>query len=113
MADRTAAAMRKEPTGSGCIIEDCREIVKDKDIVIHLAGKIGGIGFNREKPGEIFYHNLLMGAQLMEEARKANVKKLVLTHFYPECDLIDVKKQCKKEYGGNIILAKDFMKIKV
>jgi len=45
-------------------------------------------------------------------ATKANVKKLVLTHFYPECDNIDVRKQCSKEYSGNIILAKDFMTIR-
>ena len=45
-------------------------------------------------------------------ATKANVKKLVLTHFYPEADKVDIKKQCNKEYNGNIILAKDFMKIR-
>jgi len=46
-------------------------------------------------------------------ATKANVKKLVLTHFYPECDLFDIKQQCKKEYKGEIVLAKDFMTIMV
>ena len=46
-------------------------------------------------------------------AAKANVKKLVLTHFYPECDKVDIKKQCSKEFDGKIILAKDFMKINV
>ena len=45
-------------------------------------------------------------------AAKANVKKLVLTHFYPEADKVDVKEQCTKEFNGKIILAKDFMKIK-
>ena len=46
-------------------------------------------------------------------ATKANVKKLVLTHLYPECDKVNIKKQCSKEYKGNIVLAKDFMKIRV
>ncbi len=46
-------------------------------------------------------------------AAKANAKKLVLTHFYPECDLVDVKKQCSKEYKGEIVLAEDFMVIGV
>ncbi|MFH1642256.1 MAG: MBL fold metallo-hydrolase [Nanoarchaeota archaeon] len=46
-------------------------------------------------------------------AAKANVKKLVLTHMYPECDKVDVKKQCAKEFGGNIVLARDFMGMKV
>ena len=47
------------------------------DIVIHLAAKVGGIGANREKPGEFFYDNLIMGAQLMEEGRKNNIEKFV------------------------------------
>jgi GDP-L-fucose synthase len=47
------------------------------DIVIHLAAKVGGIGANRAHPGEFFYTNLIMGAQLMEEARLRNVEKFV------------------------------------
>ncbi len=46
-------------------------------------------------------------------ATKAKAKKLVLTHFYPECDAVDVKEQCKKEYKGNIVLAGDFMAFKL
>jgi len=46
-------------------------------------------------------------------ATKAHVKKLVLTHFYPECELVDIKKQCSKEYSGNIFLAKDFMRFEL
>jgi GDP-L-fucose synthase len=57
--------------------ENCVEIVRNADIVIHLAAKVGGIGLNREKPGELFYDNLIMGVQLMEEARKAGVEKFV------------------------------------
>lgn len=56
---------------------DCKKAVKDIDIVIHLAAKIGGIGFNKEKPGEIFYENALMGIQLIECARNAGVEKFV------------------------------------
>ncbi len=55
----------------------CRKIVKDKDIVIHLAAKVGGIGFNMAKPGEMFYDNVIMGAHLLEEARLARVKKFI------------------------------------
>src|SRR5258706_11469843 len=47
------------------------------DIVIHLAAKVGGIGFNQEKPGELFYDNLMMGSLLMEQARLAQVEKFV------------------------------------
>ncbi len=42
-------------------------------------------------------------------ASKAKVKKLVLTHFYPECDRHDLITPCRKEYDGPIILAEDLM----
>jgi GDP-L-fucose synthase len=56
----------------------CRMYDKMKpDIVIHLAAVVGGIGANREHPGEFFYKNLMMGVQLIEEARLRNVEKFV------------------------------------
>jgi GDP-L-fucose synthase len=47
------------------------------DIVIHLAAVVGGIGANREHPGEFFYKNLMMGVQLIEEGRKRDIEKFV------------------------------------
>src|SRR6266480_4553469 len=47
------------------------------NIVIHLAAVVGGIGANRERPGEFFYDNLMMGVQLMEIARQRGVEKFV------------------------------------
>lgn len=47
------------------------------NIVIHLAALVGGIGANRERPGEFFYDNLIMGAQLMEIARQRQIEKFV------------------------------------
>jgi GDP-L-fucose synthase len=57
--------------------DNCRQAVKDADVVIHLAARVGGIGFNRENPGTLFFENLMMGAQLMEEARLQGVEKFV------------------------------------
>lgn len=57
--------------------EDCKKAVAGQDIVIHLAAKVGGIGLNQEKPGELFYDNLVMGAHLMEAARQEGVEKFV------------------------------------
>lgn len=48
------------------------------DIIIHLAAVVGGIGANRENPGKFFYDNLIMGVQLMEQARVFGVEKVVL-----------------------------------
>jgi GDP-L-fucose synthase len=47
------------------------------DIVIHLAAVVGGIGANREHPGRFFYENLMMGIQLIEQARIRNIGKFV------------------------------------
>jgi len=47
------------------------------DIVIHLAARVGGIDANRRNPGRFFYDNLMMGVQLMEEARLKGVRKFV------------------------------------
>lgn len=55
----------------------CVKAVKNADIVIHLAAKVGGIGYNREHPAEMYYDNIMMGAQLMHEAWRAGVKKFV------------------------------------
>lgn len=47
------------------------------DTVIHLAARVGGIGANLERPGEMFYDNLIMGALTMEYARLFGVRKFV------------------------------------
>lgn len=47
------------------------------DVILHLAAAVGGIGANRENPGKFFYDNLIMGVQLMEQARLAGVGKFV------------------------------------
>jgi GDP-L-fucose synthase len=47
------------------------------DIVIHLAAVVGGIGANREHPGEFFYKNLMIGVQLIEQGRVRNIEKFV------------------------------------
>ena len=57
--------------------ENCLGVTKAVDIVIHLAARVGGIGFNRENPGSLFYDNSLMGIQLMEASRINGVNKLV------------------------------------
>ena len=57
--------------------EDCEKVVRGHDLVIHLAAKVGGIGLNKARPGELFYDNLVMGAHLMEAARQAGVEKFV------------------------------------
>jgi GDP-L-fucose synthase len=47
------------------------------DIVIHLAAKVGGIGWNRENPGLLFHDNMAMGLHMLEQARVHGVRKYV------------------------------------
>ena len=60
-------------------MEACQRVYADArpDLVIHLAAVVGGIGANRANPGKFFYENLMMGAQMMEQARLFGVKKFV------------------------------------
>lgn len=49
----------------------------EPEIVLHLAARVGGIGANRDHPAEFFYDNLMMGVQLLHEAWRAGVRKVV------------------------------------
>lgn len=69
------------PRSSECdfrIIDNCRNAVKNKDIVIHCAATVGGIEYNKNHPGTIFYNNISMGVNLMEAAREAHIQKFVM-----------------------------------
>ena len=57
--------------------ENCVKAVKDIDVVIHLAARVGGIGFNRDFPADLFYDNAIMGIQMIEAARLEGVEKFV------------------------------------
>jgi GDP-L-fucose synthase len=57
--------------------ENSIKAVKDIDIVIHLAAKVGGIGYNQKYPATLFYDNAIMGIQLMEAARQIDIEKFV------------------------------------
>ena len=63
-----------------CTPEGIRRLFDDArpEVVFHLAAVVGGIGANREKPGRFFYENAIMGIQLIEEARRRGVKKLIV-----------------------------------
>ena len=65
-------------------IEAIRQLLRDTsrsgkpvDMVIHLAGAVGGIGANQMHQAEYFYDNLMMGVQLLHESYKSDVPKFV------------------------------------
>ena len=46
--------------------------------VIHLAARVGGIGYNQVDPARLYLDNLLMGTYVIEAARATGVEKTVL-----------------------------------
>lgn len=69
------------------VFENCKKAVEGRDVVFHLAATVGGVGFNKEHPGEMAYDNVVMGSHLMEASRLAGVEKLVVVGTvccYPE-----------------------------
>jgi GDP-L-fucose synthase len=60
-------------------VADVRKMYRETkpDIVIHLAAKVGGIGFNRDNPASLFYENAMMGVQLLHEGYRRGIDKFV------------------------------------
>ena len=58
-------------------LKDCLRAAKGKDVAIHLAARVGGIGFNRAYPATLFEDNILMGTYMMRAAKECGVKKYV------------------------------------
>lgn len=48
------------------------------DVIIHIAGTVGGIGANKENPGKFLYENLIMGANLIDKAKENNISKFIM-----------------------------------
>jgi len=55
----------------------------------------------------------LTPSQAGEIATSSGAKRLVLTHFYPECLRSDIEGQCRKTYQGELILATDLLHVSV
>ena len=55
--------------------EECLKVSKGVDVVIHLAANVGGIGYNRDNPANLFDDNILMSVNMMRAARGNGVKK--------------------------------------
>jgi len=78
------------------IWENCSRIVKDVDVIIHVAGRGGGIDYNRRNPGSLFYDNITMNTHLMEAARLEGVQKFVgigTVCSYPKFTLVPFKEE--------------------
>jgi GDP-L-fucose synthase len=71
------------PRTADCDLRDAQAVRRlfseyRPDIVFHLAARVGGIGANQKNPGAYFHDNIVMGINILEEARKASVPKVVI-----------------------------------
>ncbi|MBD2386211.1 GDP-L-fucose synthase family protein [Cylindrospermum sp. FACHB-282] len=76
-ADREKITVTRSRDCDLRVWENSQRAVNQQDIIIHLAAHVGGIGLNREKPGELFYDNLIMGTHLIHAAYQAGIEKFV------------------------------------
>ena len=83
--------------------ENLIELAKDADLLICESAM----------PDSLQVKGHLTPSMAGEIAARAGVGKLVLTHFYPDCDDADIEQECRKTYRGQLLLAEDLMKIKV
>ena len=83
--------------------ENLIELSKDADILICESAL----------PDDLHLKGHLTPSLAGDIATRAGVKKLILTHFYPECEQTDIKKECRKTYDGTLVLAEDLMRIEV
>src|SRR5690349_20989973 len=71
------------PRSAECDLVDPRAVEQlfaefRPDVVFHLAARVGGIGANQKNPGAYFHDNMMMGVNVLEQGRKAQVPKTVM-----------------------------------
>ncbi|MCC5953316.1 MAG: GDP-L-fucose synthase [Acidimicrobiia bacterium] len=71
------------PTSAAYDLRDPVQVAKlfadaAPELVLHLAARVGGIGANQERPGDLYLDNLLMGTYVIDEARRREVPKTVV-----------------------------------
>jgi len=97
--------------------ETCLRVTANKDIVIHLAGRVGGIKFNKENPASLFYDNAAMALNLIDAAHKNGVEKFVgigSVCEYPKFSAVPFREEelwngYPEESNGAYGMAKKFM----
>ncbi len=83
----------------------------DNDDLVALAEKTDILICECALPDELKVRGHLTPSLAGSIADRARVRLLVLTHFYPECDQVDIRSQCRRTYKGPLVLAKDLLTV--
>jgi len=97
----TASGRSVVYSGDTDMCENLVSLAKDADVLICESAL----------PDEMKVPGHLTPSLAGQIATQAGVKKLVLTHFYPECDGVDMTAQCRKTSKGPLVLARDLLEI--
>jgi len=90
-------------TGDTDYCENAVELARDADLLI----------CESSLPDEMKAPGHLTPSLAGKIATEAGVEHLVLTHFYPHCDRVDIEGQCRRTYDGDLALARDLMSIEL
>ena len=109
---------REESIGFRIVNSEGKSVVYsgDTDVTEHLVSLAQGADLlicESAMPDELKTPGHLTPSLAGDMAARAKVKKLVLTHLYPECDQVDLTAQCRKTYTGPLRIAEDFLKIEL
>jgi ribonuclease BN (tRNA processing enzyme) len=83
--------------------ENLVELARDADLLICEAAR----------PDEHPVAGHLTPSMAGRMATEAGARQLMLTHFYPDCEGVDLSAQCRRTYTGPVILAQDLMRLEV
>jgi ribonuclease BN (tRNA processing enzyme) len=83
--------------------EDLVTLARDTDLLICEAAR----------PDEYPVAGHLTPSLAGRVATEAGARQLLLTHFYPDCEDVDLKAQCRRTFAGPLILARDLMRFEV
>ena len=64
-------------TADLCDPQSCNKVCRGADVVMHLAAKIRGVGYNVKHHGEMFFSNALINLHVLEAARLASVDRFL------------------------------------
>lgn len=59
-------------------LDNCHQVCKGQDVVLNLAARVGGIGYNVAHPGTMFRDNMRLGLNMLEAARRSAVERFLV-----------------------------------
>jgi len=108
--DMSLAYRITEPGGRSVVYSGDTDV---SDNLVALAKGVDVLICESALPDDMKVHGHLTPSLAGRMATEAGVMMLVLTHFYPECDKVDVAEECRRTYHGPLVLAEDLREIDI